>query len=270
MHKGYCMVKDNSRQYTETENGTKVKSLEKALTVLECFNSLTPELGIAQIAEKLQLNKSNVHNIISTFEKKGYLERDKESKRYRLGLKLLEYTYIINKNLSYQNTAYDIISYVAKELSFITYFAVPQKDRIFYLNSAYPPGKTVLSSYRIIIGETAPYYCTSLGKAMLAFMDKSDIDRILKLPRKRFTANTIVDEKLLYAELKKIYECGYSIDNGEHETGIKCMGVPILSCAGKVVGAISISGAALNFDENEIHRYLQVLTTATRELKNLF
>ena len=66
MHKGYCMVKDNSRQY-------------------------------------------------------------KESKRYRLGLKLLEYTYIINKNLSYQNTAYDIISYVAKELSFITYFAVPQK-----------------------------------------------------------------------------------------------------------------------------------------------
>lgn len=249
---------------------SKVKSLEKALTVLECFDSASPELGIAQIAEKLNLNKSNVHNIVSTFEKKGYLEQNKESKRYRLGFKLLEYTYIINKTLTYQKTVYDIISYVSRELSFITYFAIPQKERIFYLNSAYPPGKTEPVLYRIIIGETAPYYCTSLGKAMLAFMDTDAVKHILELPKEKFTAYTITEKKDLQNELKKIRTLGYALDLEEHEKGIKCMGMPILTRNGSVVGGISISGAALNFNEKEIPRYLRVLTTATRELKNLF
>ncbi|WP_428769124.1 IclR family transcriptional regulator [Treponema sp. HNW] len=262
-----------AKKKTDFEGGNpeaKVKSLEKALTVLECFDSASPELGIAQIAEKLNLNKSNVHNIVSTFEKKGYLEQDKESKRYRLGFKLLEYTYVINKTLTYQKAVYDIISYVSRELSFITYFAIPQKERIFYLNSAYPPGKTDPVPYRIIIGETAPYYCTSLGKAMLAFMPENDVQRILKLPRPRFTEYTITDKESLQTELERIRKNGYALDNEEHEIGITCMGIPIFAKNGSIVGGISISGPVFNFDKRKIRRYLGILTNATRELKSLF
>lgn len=252
------------------EKDAKVKSLEKALKILECFNSNNPELGIAQIAEMLGLNKSNVHNIVSTFEKLGYLEQNNESKRYRLGFKMLEYTYIINNNLSYQKVLYEIISEVANETSCIVYFAIPKEDRIFYLNNAYPSGKNKNSPYRIIMGETAPYYCTSLGKGMLAHFEKERIDYLLSLERKKFTRNTIIDEQELRDELHDIREKGYAIDDCEHELGVKCMSMPIITRKCTVVGAVSISTSVTDFEDEKINEYVKILSRATRELRDLF
>ncbi len=248
---------------------SKVKSLEKSLKILECFNSNTPDLGIAQIAEMLSLSKSNVHNIVSTFEKLGYLEQDIDSKRYRLGMKLLEYTYLINKNLSYQKAVHQIISEVSNETGFVVYFAIPKVDRIFYLNNAHPFSKDRNTPYRLIMGETAPYHCTSLGKGMLAFFDSERIEEIIKLPRDRFTPKTLLGEKEFRSELEKIKDQGYAIDDEEHELGIKCMGMPIISRNKGVAGAISISTNVANFDDNKLGEYYKILVKATQELKDL-
>ncbi len=251
------------------ETDTKVKSLEKSLKILECFTSSTPDLGIAQIAEMLSLSKSNVHNIVSTFEKLGYLEQDNESKKYRLGLKLLEYTFIINNNLSYQKAIYQIISDVANKTSCTTYFAIPKEDKIFYLNNAYPHSEVPKLPYRIIMGETAPYHCTSLGKGMLAYFDDEKLKKVLALPRHKFTPNTIIDENLLKDELIKIRQEGYARNNEEHELGIKCMSVPIIVRETEIIGAISISTAISNFDESRVSEYAKILTLAARELRDL-
>ena len=58
------LEKDNTEQ-------PKMKSLDKALKLLECFGSVTPELGITELARILELHKSNVFNIVATFEQHG-------------------------------------------------------------------------------------------------------------------------------------------------------------------------------------------------------
>lgn len=247
----------------------KVKSLEKALKILECFSVDQPELGIAQIAESLDLYKGNVHNIVSTFEKMGYLEQNPVNKKYRLGIKLLEFTYIINSNIGYQNFVYDIICEIAAELSCRVYFAIPKNNKVFYLNNAHYPTKYHVTPYRIIIGETAPMYCTSLGKAMLAFMPEDRREEILRLPRKKYTRNTILDTSDLREELNKIRNLGYAIDDSEHEIGIKCLGVPIIS-RGEVVGALSVSMSTPEFDDAMINKYYSYLVRAANEIKTLF
>ena len=63
----------------------KVKSLQKSLTILNCFVK-KPRLGVTEISEMLDLNKSNVHNILTTFQAMNYLEQDTESGKYQLGL----------------------------------------------------------------------------------------------------------------------------------------------------------------------------------------
>ena len=55
----------------------KVKSLVKAMEVLECFSIKKPELGVTEIAQELHLQKSTVHNIMSTFETMGYLVQNR-------------------------------------------------------------------------------------------------------------------------------------------------------------------------------------------------
>lgn len=251
------------------EKKVKVKSLDKALKVLECFSPSQPELGIAQIAETLGLYKGNVHNIVSTLEQMGYLEQNPQNKKYRLGMKLLNFTYTINSNLRYQNFVYDVISEIAAELSCRVYFAVPLDNKVFYLNNAHYPTKFNVTPYRIIIGETAPMYCTSLGKAMLAFLSPDEQRVVLDLPREKFTRNTIVEEDKLLEELEKIRSIGYAVDDSEHEIGIKCLGVPVIS-RGKVVAALSVSMSVPEFDDNLIPKYYSALARAANEIKSLF
>ena len=123
--------------------------------------------------------KSNVFNIVATFEQHGYLEKNKATGKYRLGLKLLEFSYLINENLGYQRVLYDIMKEVSNELGAITYFAVLRGQKVFYLCSAYPHKKDNHFPYRTIIGETAPLYCTSLGKVMMAFMPSEELEAYL-------------------------------------------------------------------------------------------
>ena len=86
----------------------KVKSLAKALNILSCFTIQEPVLGVTELANRIGVTKSNIHNILSTFTSMGYLQRLPDG-RYTLGLKILEYAFIINQNLGYPNAVYDIL-----------------------------------------------------------------------------------------------------------------------------------------------------------------
>lgn len=86
----------------------KVKSLAKSLKILSCFTIQEPVLGVTELAERIGVTKSNIHNILSTFTSMGYLDRLPDG-RYTLGLKnSWMYAFIINQNLGYPNAVYDI------------------------------------------------------------------------------------------------------------------------------------------------------------------
>ena len=121
----------------EYEDGIKVKSLAKSLDVLSCFSSQKPILGVTEIAEKMGVTKSNVHNILSTFTTMGYLDRLPDG-RYQLGLKMLEFAFIINQNLGYPKSIYDILVETASQTGEIVYFGLPYGDRVLYLYVAHP------------------------------------------------------------------------------------------------------------------------------------
>jgi len=242
----------------------KVKSLKKALDVLECFTVKKPELGITEIGDILGLYKSNVHNIISTFEQCGYIEKNPENNKYRLGMKILELAYVINSNLGLHKIVHPFMSALSNEINEVLYFALPKEDEIIYLEGVYPS-----SSYsaRSMVGEKAEMYCTSLGKAILAYLPKEKRDRIIKnQSMTAYTPTTITDPSVLLTELRKIRDQGYSVDNMEHEFGIKCVGVPVFKRDGALLGAISISGPSLRFDDQTIAEYVKKLQHCSREI----
>ncbi len=227
-----------------------VKSLAKAIQVLECFTLQEPELGVTEISQRLGMLKTTVYNILSTFAMLGYVVQNPKTEKYYLGTKILHLGYIVNNHMGLREMFLPYLERIAKACGEVCYFGIPQDGQVLYIESVYPPGQARL---RNILGERASMHCTGLGKAMLAYMERPDME----LPR--YTPQTICDPTALDAELAAVRERGYAVDNMEHEIGIKCVACPIFGADGRVVAAVSVSGPSMRFDDDTVSRHAQTL-----------
>lgn len=241
----------------------KVKSLYKAIKLLDYFTIDNPERGISELAELSGMYKSSIHNTVTTFEKCGILEKNLQNNKYRLGLKILQ----LNYNLCTSNDLRKIMKPYMERVSNYgnesVYLAVPSGHEIVYLNAHYPTG---ITPGRSIVGVKAPMYCTGVGKAILAHLPEQVLDQIAANGLKKYTSNTITDIVVLKQELAVIRERGYALDNMEHEYGIKCVAVPIKNIRGELVGGFSISGPSLRFSDQKLNEYANLLTSMSLEL----
>ena len=245
----------------------KVKSLAKALNVLSCFTTQHPVWGISDLAERIGVTKSNIHNIVSTFCGMGYLDRTPDG-HYTLGLKMLEFAFIINQNLGYPNAVYDIMVETAGQTDEIVYFGLPYGERVRYLYVAHPTNRIGVLPYRDILGETAPMYCTSLGKAMLSAMPEEEWTTHLPEQRIPYQPNTITDLDAIFEELHRTKRMGYAIDNCEHDANVRCVGVPVYSTRGNLVAGLSTSGAAATMTDEKLMECANILRNAAARMRD--
>lgn len=244
----------------------KVKSLQKALEILNCFTKKS-SWGVTEISEQLDLNKSNVHNILTTFKAMGYLDQDDESGRYKLGLSVYSLCYSLGQNLSIGSVAAPYLQELADMAGERVYLAIPHEQEILYVTSAYP--KTSIDLMRPIMGEHAQMHCTGLGKAMLAYLPEEKQRAYAARKLESYTDYTITDGDALMKELRETRQRGYAIDNMEHEFGVKCVAVPVLGRNGQVVAGVSISGPSLRFYDERIQSLAKELQNKIRELQNI-
>ena len=248
------------------EAEVKVKSLQKALEILNCCTKKS-SWGVTEISEQLDLNKSNVHNILTTFKAMGYLDQDDESGRYKLGLSVYSLCYSLGQNLSIGSVAAPYLQELADMAGERVYLAIPHEQEIIYVTSAYP--KTSIDLMRPIMGEHAQMHCTGLGKAMLAYLPEEKQRAYAARKLEAYTDYTITDGDALLKELREIRQRGYAIDNMEHEFGVKCVAVPVLGRNGQVVAGVSISGPSLRFYDERIQSLAKELQNKIRELQNI-
>lgn len=243
----------------------KVKSLYKAIKLLNYFDFEHPQRGISELAQLSGMLKSSVYNIISTFEECAIIEKDCKTNRYHLGLKILELSNVLSRDDVFRQIIKPYMDQIAQKTGEVVFLATPYGTKIIYREVAYP---NICISTRIIKGVTAPMYCTSIGKAILAYQDQEFIQRVIDEGLKSFTPNTITEPSIFRMELEKIRVQGYALDNMEHEYGIKCVGVPIMNEDGTLIGALSISGPSLRFEDKKIQEYFYLLKETAGMIKS--
>lgn len=247
------------------EQEVKVKSLVKVFAILECFSNSEPELGISEIARKLGMLKSTVYNIVSTCEAMGYLVQNKENGKYYLGVKFLQFSYIVNNHMGLRNIFLPYMQQIANDVHETVYMGIPHGDEVLYIECCFPISQ---SSPRSILGEHAPMYCTGLGKAMMAFLPEEEQKEYAARPLEKYTETTITDCQTLLEELKAIRKRGYSVDNMEHEYGVICIGVPVFGNDGRVVAAVSVSAPSLRLQEHIIKIYAEKIQRHLQPIQN--
>ena len=215
-----------------------VNSVFRAIKILE-FLGYHEGANVTEISKALGFPKSTTHQILATLEKENMTTKD-QNNRYHLGLKLFELGSMAQVDLEIRKIAASSLKMLNAELDETVHLTVLEGNEVLYVDCLESSKR--LRTYSVI-GVRAPLYCTAVGKAILAFLDNEEQDRILDtITFERFTENTIIDKSFLKDELHTIAQRGYAVDNMEHEEGLRCVGAPIRNHAGKVFAAISVSG----------------------------
>ncbi len=234
----------------------KVKTLGKSLTLLNCFIERQP-LGISELSAMLGMNKSNVHDIVSTFVDMNYLVKDLNTNKYYLGLNAMRIGRAAGKSL----TIWDVVSARIREISNTVnetvYFVVPMDRNVFYVDIALPGTLRVPSISQLY--DTDEMHSTACGKAILAYMPESFIDAYIAKGLTRYTEYTITDPDLLRTELAITRKRGYARAFMDRTLGICSVGVPIMDRRGEIYGAISISGSSVTVTEEKVPEYARLL-----------
>ena len=253
--------------------GTPINSsIEKAFKILSVFaQNGKVELGVGEISRILKMHKSTVHRFLHSMEKIGVVEKNDETGKYKLGLKLYE----LGNSISLKKMMVDRARIYLEDLHWYlnetVHFATLKNGEVIYLDKIIADRTFVIISE---VGKRLPAHCTGLGKAMLAFLPKEDVERIIREKGlKKFTKNTITSKKKLFEELKIIRERGYAIDNEEIEDGLRCIAAPIFNAEGNVIAAVSISGPSSRINETTYDEYSKYVVKTAKlisgELKNI-
>jgi len=221
---------------------TGAKSLRKMSAVLDCFTRLHSALTVGEISEATGMPRTTVHRIVASLREVGMLDQDGRRQSYRLGLKMFHYGSSVLASLDTPRRAHPHIAKLQLFTGEVIHFHMFDGSQMVCVERE-EMGSSRLTTLTTI--EAAPTYCTSVGKAFLAFQDEALVRRIAQEEGlKRYTPNTITDLGKLLEELALIRSRGFAIDDEENQVGLRCIGAPIRDAAGRVFASVSVSGPA--------------------------
>ena len=240
-----------------------VNTVHKAIRILDLLAD-NSNLGLSDIARTLELPKSSVHSILETLGAAKMVERDEATGRFHLGVKLVELGNRARLELDICRIAAPFLQGLSIEFDETIHLTVLDNDEVLYVDCI--ESQRRLRTYSVI-GVRAPLYCTSVGKAILAFLPADEITRIVRekgLPK--ITANTIDTEERLFEEVENIRRLGYAVDDMEHEEHLRCVGVPIRNAKGEVFASLSLSGPAVRNTRARIEQMAPFAVRAGMEI----
>ncbi len=240
-----------------------MNSLHKIFSIIELLKK-HGEMKLQEIADQLSLYKSTVHRLVTELRAFNYLERNNETKKYRLGIKFLDISSVVIENLDIREKAKKYI----EELNTITketvHLALLLDGYAIYIEKRESPHSIRMYSQ---IGKVAPLHCTGVGKAILAFQSPEIMDRLLdSITYHKYTKNTRIDKQQLIKEIEKIRKMGYAVDNEEHENNIICIAAPIRDYTKKVNASISITTISYRMSMEDLLKYKDLLLEKSFEI----
>ncbi len=215
-----------------------IRAVERALDVLLCFSSQTPELSMTQISEMVGINKSTVHRLLATLERKRFVERDATTGLYRPGIRLLQMAFLTLEHNDLRRLAAPFLHFLCEQYRENVNLTVLDDTDVVYLDVIESPQRVKLAAAP---GQRLPAFCTASGKAILAFLPEENVRHILERGLPSYTKNTITSLDAFFEDMSQTRQRGYAISEQEFEEGINALAAPICN---HPIASVSIAGPA--------------------------
>jgi len=250
---------------TTYESSSSVAStLVNGLKVLEYVSLHGKKKGVTlqEITNSLEMHRSNVFRYLKTLVNCGWLDYDLETFRYHIGRKPLQIAGTSLNQLDLRAIAHPFLQKLVDETCLAIHLGVLSGSSIVYIDKVENNSPIQMRSRP---GMSAPVHCTAMGKALLATCSTQRVIALVGEDLTAYTPKTITDIGGLLANLDKVRERGYAIDNEENEIGIGCVAAAIFGYEDDAIGAVSLSTLIQYLTSENIGLFAaRVMETASR------
>ena len=219
------------------------QSLARGLAILSSFHSDRALIGVSELSRGLELSRSTVHRYVATLAKLGYLQQDPDSKRYRLGPRVLDLGFSALNSMDLLEISAPHLRELSDATKRTVNLAILDGVDVVYVERcrAASPGQQEID-LNLHVGARLPAYCTAMGKAILAFLPEERLEELL--PQIDFVArgpNTLTDAQALRDHLRAIRASGIAVNDEELAYGLRSIAAPIYSHAGEAYAAVNLA-----------------------------
>jgi len=219
------------------------QSLERGLAVLSAFKPDRPVVGISDLARELGLTRSTTHRYVATLASLRYLEQDEATRKYRLGPRVLDLGFSMLGSLELREIAAPHLRQLTDATGHTSNLAIRDDTDVILIDRVRGrPGRYHHLEFSLHVGSRLPSYCSATGKALLAFLPRPDLDRLLdRVDLVQHGPRTFTDKNSLLAELEQVRRTGLATNDEELESALRSIAAPIRSRSGQVVAAVNVA-----------------------------
>lgn len=244
-----------------------INSIKRTLRVLAYICRQKNGTRVTEVAKAFNMSSPAIYNYLKNMLLEGYIYKDQLTNRFRAAYKIVDLASVVMGNNEITEITYSTLFQLSEKLNTVVHLAIKEGDLAICV-SKIGSSDAIPSITRV--GMSFELYPTALGKAILAFLPKEDLEEYLErtelIP---YTENTITSKEKLREELSITKVRRYALDMlGEHRLGLHAIGVPIFDYTNHVIGSISIPFFG-NMKEAEINRLFGIVHESALEISKI-
>jgi len=232
-----------------TLDGNAVRSVDRAAALLLALGESQGEAGVTELARRLGLHKSTASRLLATLEKRGLVEQDDETGKYRLGLVVIRLAERAERTLDLRAIALPDLERLARLTHETTGLGILAGDQLLTVAQADGPNLIAVGDRT---GRSRQLHCVASGKVLMAALAEREVLRIVRRGLAAYTERTVVQLEPLLEELARVRRRGYATALGEYELGMNAVAAPVHDARGTVIAAVDIWGPAFRLTPRRI------------------
>jgi len=243
----------------------RVPSVERAFQILEIVAGAPHGLSFSAIRQ--QAGCSNATASVRLAQLVDLRLLDKVGPRYIVGSRVRRLRLPTADPRDVEEHAGPAMTRLVEATGMTSHLGVLNGNRVIFVRKMEPEAFVRFSSF---VGMMQPFYLSSMGKAMFAFLPAADARALMDTctfePR---TDNTVRDAEALGRQAQRIRRVGYALEDEENEVGVRCVGAPIFDETGRVVAAVSVTSTTAQLPPKAYGSTARHVVEAARAVSNL-
>ncbi len=263
------MISYSEKMKQNNQSKLMIRSVQRALNILEALKNKIPEKSIKELSHELALSPSTIYRLLTTLKNRGYIEKNTETSKYRLGLKVFEVGSAVLKRMSLREEAKPVLMDLAKKTGDSAHLIVQYEDEALCLERI--NGDNYLKALFLVVGGRMPMHIGASPRVLLAYLPEPEIDKIITTKKLTpWTKKSITRSDILKQNLRQIKEQGYALSFEDATEGVAAIGAPVRNHTEKVIAAISVGGPCIHFKSPHLNELIELVKRAAKKLsKNL-
>jgi IclR family transcriptional regulator, pca regulon regulatory protein len=217
-------------------------SLVAGLAILDCFCAERPQMGIAALADQLDMTRSTTHRYAATLVALGYLEQD-HARQYRLAPRVADLGLALLDSMTLRRDAHESLLWLRGQTGRTVSMAILDRGHIRYIERlrGWRQGQHG-ADLHLGLAARQPIHCTAMGKVLLAYLPEPRQEALIsELELFKQGPNAITSKKELRTELGRIRRAGIAVSDEEQAPGLRAIAAPVLDEQGLALAAVAVA-----------------------------